>query len=74
MTSGELWSHIMERLIYLGNDALSQWKPELDIILKEGTLSTRIMKYLDGDISSARIVEVYRQLSDCLAQNKMFFN
>jgi carboxylate-amine ligase len=53
---------------------LRQWKPELDIILKEGTLSTRIMKSLDGDNSHEKISEVYRQLVDCLAQNKMFFS
>jgi carboxylate-amine ligase len=74
MSAGELWAGILDRLIYLGNDALRQWKPELDIILKEGTLSTRIMKSLDGDNSHEKISEVYRQLVDCLAQNKMFFS
>lgn len=69
LTAGELWKHIFERLIYRGNDALEKWKPELDILFTEGSLATRILKAVKvtGDW-----LPVYRQLSDCLAQNKLF--
>lgn len=68
----ELWSHIGNRLMRNGNVAVSTGRRELDVILKEGTLSQRIIKALSGDYSKENIVRVYRQLSDCLAQNKMF--
>lgn len=72
VTASGLWKHILNDLISRGNTALERWKPELEIILTEGTLSARILKALQGDQSAAAIQKVYRQLSDCLAQNKIF--
>ena len=70
-TAVELWKKIIERLS-VGNTALEKWKPEFDIILSEGTLSDRIIKSLEGDTSAEAIKRTYKQLSGCLAQNKMF--
>ncbi|MDH4058228.1 MAG: glutamate-cysteine ligase family protein [Cyclobacteriaceae bacterium] len=72
MSVSELWKHILDNLIYRGNAALEKWKPELEVILNDGTLATRIVKALNGDHSKPAILNVYRQLSDCLAQNKIF--
>jgi gamma-glutamyl:cysteine ligase YbdK (ATP-grasp superfamily) len=72
VSAGEMWRHILDRLISSGNEALEQWKPELDNVLREGSLSSRIVKAMDGDVSADNVVHVYRLLSDCLAQNKMF--
>lgn len=68
----ELWLSILDKLVGLGNSALDKWRPELDIIFKEGNLSTRIVKSLGADPSHQQIIKVYRNLSDCLAQNRMF--
>ncbi len=70
-TTIELWKKIIERLSS-GNTALEKWKPELSVILSEGTLSDRIIKSLEGDTSLEAIKRTYKQLSGCLAQNKMF--
>ncbi len=70
-TIKQLWQHILDRLIR-GNDALEKWQPELSIILTEGTLSDRILSALNGDYSHEHIKTVYKKLSACLAQNKMF--
>lgn len=70
----DLWRHIIDRLVRSGNDSMQKWKNEIDIILQEGTLSQRILKALNGDYSKANITRVYKLLSGCLAQNKMFFN
>ena len=67
----EVWQKIINHLAS-GNSALEKWKPELNIILKEGTLSDRIIKSLNGDHSIDSIKKTYKQLSGCLAQNKMF--
>jgi gamma-glutamyl:cysteine ligase YbdK (ATP-grasp superfamily) len=71
-TAGEAWQKIIDKLIASGNTALEKWKPELSTILREGTLSDRIIKSLNGDHSLEGIKKTYRQLSGCLAQNKMF--
>ncbi len=70
--AGELWQKIVDRLIASGNTSLEKWKPQLSVILTEGTLSDRIIKSLNGDYSLDMIKRTYRHLSDCLAQNKMF--
>jgi carboxylate-amine ligase len=72
LSASEFWKHILERLVYIRSGVLDQWKPELDLILQEGTLSTRILKALHADRSPDSIRTVYRNLSDCLAQNKLF--
>jgi carboxylate-amine ligase len=71
-TTREVWQKIIDRLIASGNTALEKWKPELSVILTEGSLSDRIIKSLNGDPSPEAIKKTYRQLSGCLAQNKMF--
>jgi gamma-glutamyl:cysteine ligase YbdK (ATP-grasp superfamily) len=73
-SAGELWQHILERIVRSGNGPMDKWRREIDVILKEGTLAQRIVKALGRDQSRENIVRVYKQLSGCLAQNKMFFS
>jgi gamma-glutamyl:cysteine ligase YbdK (ATP-grasp superfamily) len=68
----DLWRHITERLVRSGNVAVTTWKREIDVVLSQGTLSRRIIKSLGKDHSKENITRVYKQLCDCLAQNKMF--
>jgi len=68
----DLWRHIAQRLARSGSVAITTGMPELEIVLKEGTLSQRIVKALGRDQSRENITVVYKHLSDCLAQNKMF--
>jgi gamma-glutamyl:cysteine ligase YbdK (ATP-grasp superfamily) len=72
-TATELWQHIVERLVRSGSASIEHWRREIDVLLKEGTLAQRIVKALGNDPSKENIVRVYKQLSGCLAQNKMFF-
>jgi carboxylate-amine ligase len=73
-TVGELWQHILERIVRSGNGPMDKWRREIDVILKEGTLAQRILKALGPDQSRENIISVYKKLSGCLAQNKMFFS
>jgi gamma-glutamyl:cysteine ligase YbdK (ATP-grasp superfamily) len=68
----ELWQHIFGRLVKIGTDSLGNTNHEIEVILKEGTLSQRIMRALGKDQSKENISKVYRLLCGCLAQNKMF--
>lgn len=72
ISAGALWKHIFDSLIHRGNTVLDKWKPELSIVLNEGSLSSRILKALGKQQSAPDIREVYRKLSDCLEQNKLF--
>ncbi len=69
---GGLWKNILHRPTAF-MPSLENWKrPQLETILNEGSLSERILKALGNDHSIENIKGVYRQLSGCLAQNKMF--
>jgi gamma-glutamyl:cysteine ligase YbdK (ATP-grasp superfamily) len=70
LTMVQLWRHIAERL----NDRVEtakRWN-QLAVIFNQGSLSTRILKCLNRDYSTASLKRTYTQLSECLAGNKMF--
>ena len=71
--ASELWRHIVEQLIE-GNAALLKWKPEIDVILTQGTLAQRILTRMGTNPSKESIAVVYKKLCACLEQNKMFLN
>jgi hypothetical protein len=71
-TAKDVWLSVLKKLLNGGHPALEKWKPELDIILHEGTLSNRILRELDGDSSTEAITKVYKKLAWCLGQNRMF--
>ncbi|MDZ4714506.1 MAG: glutamate-cysteine ligase family protein [Cytophagales bacterium] len=73
-TAGQLWQHIYQKLLDGGSTTLRNWEPELSILLKEGNLSSRIIRAMDGDDSPESIHHVYHRLADCLSQNKMLLN
>jgi len=68
----EIWLTIVAYLKKSGNHNLERWMAELNVILTQGTLSQRILKSLDGDFSPEAIVEVYKKLALCLAEDKVF--
>lgn len=71
-TAADLWRHIDDRFVRSGNAAVRGVRNELQVLLKSGTLSQRILRALGTDTSPEKIKSVYRTLCDCLAQNKMF--
>lgn len=72
VTAGAVWQHIVERLVRSGNVAVATGRTEIDTILVEGCLSQRILRAVGKEPAHEDIVTVYRRLSDCLAQNRMF--
>lgn len=71
-TARDVWTEIFNRLLRPSHTSLEKWKPELEVILKEGTLADRILKAMEGNVTRENILRVYRKLSWCLAQNKIF--
>jgi carboxylate-amine ligase len=71
--ASEVWRHIVAQLIG-GNAALLKWKPEIDVILTQGSLAQRIVNSTGTQPSRETIATVYRKLCACLEQNKMFLH
>jgi gamma-glutamyl:cysteine ligase YbdK (ATP-grasp superfamily) len=68
-TVGNLWKHILNRL---SKGSGLQRSDALAVILQQGSLSTRILRALNGDHSKAALTQVYRKLAACLAENRLF--
>lgn len=73
-TAGELWHHILQRLLTVKDSPLEKSSEELNVILKKGTLAYRIVQAVGADHSKENIIRVYSQLCNCLSQNKMFLS
>lgn len=72
MTAGVLWHEILKKAEMQYPDDIRPWLPQLNIILSQGTLASRILKSLAGAYSVENINLVYRELADCLMYNEMF--
>ena len=70
--AGELWRYLVEWSIKHSNTSIQHWHPQLDVLVNEGTLSSRIVKSLGADPSVEQMQRTYKRIAACLAQNKMF--
>lgn len=70
--AGQLWRHILDVMLKESNGVLERWKPQLDVIIDQGTLASRIVNAVDKRNLSGGVVSVYKELSSCLADNRMF--
>jgi carboxylate-amine ligase len=70
--AGELWRYLVEWSIKHSNTSIQHWRPQLDVLVNEGTLSSRIVKSLGADPSVEQMQRTYKRIAACLAQNKMF--
>ena len=68
-TVREIWSKLYFRV----REGIPEtYREAIETILKNGSLSTRILKALGKDPSEERIMEVYRELGKCLEDNRLF--
>ena len=67
-TARDIWRALIRDV----EGGASWWRPALDTILREGPLARRILRALDGREDPARLREVYRRLSQCLDEGRMF--
>jgi carboxylate-amine ligase len=71
-TAGSVWKHLVKKLFLHQSGSISTYYPFLETILTEGTLSTRILRAAAGNTGRENIKRVYRALSECLKNGKMF--
>lgn len=72
VSADELWNHIYES--YTQNSLIiseEELKP-VETILSYGTLSTRIKKALNNDLSRDNLISVYGRLVNSLTKNELF--
>mgnify|MGYP002795022741 FL=1 len=68
-TAGNLWEILYERV----KEGISEkHRNTIEFILKNGSLSTRILNGLNGDFSEERFQKLYANLGKCLLQNTLF--
>lgn len=70
LAARDVWAHLLEATGALAPE--SPWAPALELILREGTLSSRIRRALPGEPSRGAIRAVYREVARCLAEGVAF--
>lgn len=68
----KLWKHLFQLALETYPESLAPWKTTITQILESGSLSSRILKHLDGIYSRENLKLVYSELCDCLEGNETF--
>ncbi len=68
VTLRELWAHSIETL----DVQVDGQRAALDVIVRDGSLSERILAATGANPSHAKIRDVYRELADCLREDRSF--
>ncbi|QDS90760.1 Carboxylate-amine ligase YbdK [Rosistilla ulvae] len=71
LTAGELWRHLIGEAAK-HEPLIDGVEDDLRSILQHGSLATRIVGAIDGDLRQERLGEVYRVLCDCLSAGRSF--
>ena len=70
-TAGQLWDHLINTLIHPG-DVEKTILHALEVILKHGTLATRIQKAWNRKPTKEGLKDIYKHLCECLENGQMF--
>lgn len=71
-TAAALWKHLLQWLEAAGGDGLANYRDAYAVILDKGTLAKRLIRTLGTQPTPMALLETYRKLGTCLAQNKMY--
>jgi carboxylate-amine ligase len=67
LSAGELWSYLAGQI-----DIEDELAATFHTIVKNGSLSNRILKSMNGEITRQNLKKIYRELSGCLKENRLF--
>jgi hypothetical protein len=67
ITAAELWKYLAGQI-----DIETELSGIFQAIVKNGSLATRILKALAGRVTRESLAVVYRELADCLTENRLF--
>ncbi|MCB0398762.1 MAG: glutamate--cysteine ligase, partial [Winogradskyella sp.] len=68
-TMNDVWKHLYKKV---KPQIHKNHHESIELILEEGTLSTRLLKAIENNVYEAHIIKVYQKLQSCLIENKMF--
>jgi gamma-glutamyl:cysteine ligase YbdK (ATP-grasp superfamily) len=71
-SGGMLWQHLIESMMPVELGQGKSCREALQTILREGPLARRILNAIGSDFSRRQLESVYRELCDCLDENRMF--
>jgi carboxylate-amine ligase len=71
VTVKELWKHILTQ-IPAASFYEKRWQSVIHTILDTGSLSERMISSIHQDQSEAQIKNIFKELSACLAENRLF--
>jgi len=67
LSAGELWSYLAGQI-----EIEEELAPTFNMLVGQGSLASRILRVLAGEITRKNLAEVYRELSECLKNNRLF--
>jgi carboxylate-amine ligase len=67
--AGEIWEKLYKRQ---KENISVKHQINIEFLLENGSLSTRILKAVGNDFSEEHLKEIYNRLGTCLAENKLF--
>jgi carboxylate-amine ligase len=67
ISAAELWCYLAEQI-----DIENELSATFNTIVKHGSLSNRILESLAGEITRPNLKTVYREMSECLKENRLF--
>ena len=67
VSAGELWNYLADQVVIEKGLA-----PTFASIVRNGSLASRILKSVTGEITKENLKTVYRELSVCLKDNRLF--
>ncbi len=71
-TLRHLWRHLLHAACEQSSAFRDEFGEALNLIISKGTLAARILNAVNGDFSPAKLHAVYRELCDCLRENRLF--
>ncbi len=71
-SAGKLWKYLIEQLQSYDRQWITPFMPVLDLILNEGTLSSRILRSLGENPGLDHIKKTYRKIADSLLTGSIF--
>lgn len=71
-SAAQVWSQLIDTIILENSTSIAPFYSALEIFKKQGTLASRILKAVGNEPDGEKILSVYRSLSDCLDQGKLF--
>lgn len=67
-----IWTHLWKQCRAYYPDAMHHWNQDIEFLMKEGSLSGRMLKVANGIYTHANLKLIYQELSQNLSENKAF--